>query len=68
MTSLIKPKENKKKLSENLKIVIRNDYIIWEVVKALTPEQVFGTRDLIEVGVNVTASREKRIFEKRPSQ
>ncbi len=26
------------------------------------------TRDLIEVGVNVTASREKRIFKKRPSQ
>ena len=30
-------------LSENLKNVIRNDNIIWDVVKSLTPEQVFET-------------------------
>ncbi len=45
-------------MSENLNKIIRNDYIIWEVIKALTPEQVFESNKLF----NIISTRLLKLF------
>ena len=50
--------EQKKRLSENLKNVIRNDYIIWDVIKALTPDQIFETNKFF----NIISTRLLKMF------
>ena len=41
--------EQKKWLSEKLKNVIRNDNIIWEVIKGLTTKQIFETNEYFNI-------------------
>ena len=50
--------EQNKRLSENLKNVIRNDYIIWDVIKALTSEQIFETNKFF----NIISTRLLKLF------
>ena len=50
--------EQSKRLSENLKNVIRNDYIIWDVIKALTSEQIFETNKFF----NIISTRLLKLF------
>lgn len=50
--------EQKKRLSENLKNIIRNDYIIWDVVKGLTTQEVFETNKYF----NIISTRLLKIF------
>lgn len=50
--------EQNNRLSQNLKNVIRNDYIIWDVVKALTPEEIFETNKYF----NIISTRLLKLF------
>ena len=41
--------EQKKRLSENLKNIIRDDSIIWEIIKTLTTEQIIETNKYFNI-------------------
>ena len=45
-------------MSENLKNIIRDDSIIWEIIKTLTPEQIIETNKYF----NIISTRLLKIF------